>query len=978
MSFLLISCSPGIQTLIEKKEFEKAETLISQSLVKDSLNLDLIIKLSQILIDETNPSSNAFAAFNNIKKAERIFNNSNSTLKSEYIKKNISYQSISKLKFNIIQFSVFKIKKTKDIDGATAFLSAFDDAPFETKLIIENFRDSLEMEKAKEESSIFYFKQFLKKYPNSIYRKEIINLLDSTSFQFALESESIEFLINYIRDFPDSKYSEEAFINLHKLEFNKVKEENTITAYLNFINQYPNAQQIYEAKKIIEALQFEKAQSLNTVQEYKNFIKSHPESKFVKEAQNAIEFIEFESLSANENCNRIKNFTEEFPNSKFRKQAYERFIDCEYNSNIQKENWESYFRFYHFFKDNPRINQAKDSLLTFCFKSNDLQLVNFAINDLQVNNKELILKYYDFLTSDGEEISIRKYQNKFKEEINEKRIKSDLDIAKEYKVLLTNNIFKPIDIKEHLRFIKKAQNKESGFIALQRGIEEQLWRGDYNKAILFINENEINKNNQKASSLFALMKKNDGFIKYVEMNRGLFNSTDYEYSPSFLKNDNLVLLQSYKGNISSSNNIYVASMIDSTWNITNKLTGNYFKKQNVTLTHSATSFGNDALLVSGGNEFVKYSIANRNDPGEIIHPYEISQEEWRGDGFLTSNGNLIIYSAYIEDAGKNITNLTELPYHGDFQLPSDLYVSQKLDDKTWSKPINLGKSINTRYSERYPFLTPDLKTLYFSSDGHGGLGRLDIYMSTRLREDCWDCWTEPINLGPPVNSPGNDVEFRLNFRQDLCCMTREYPQNEIGSDVEIILSLSNRSRQSLGKITSELNSLHSRLNEQNISVSFHLVSNDCSYPILSKLKSGTNLQALQSQLDNNFDFENNVLFRAYNNVTGNLLNEQSDSKLTNKHIVIISDGSVNLCGYDEKPNNLYSNNKVNLYTTILKLPNYIEYESFNQYFNDGNNTTITTDSDQDLKSTFELLYASILLFRNQPSNKDIKIFKKLN
>lgn len=88
----------------------------------------------------------------------------------------------------------------------------------------------------------------------------------------------------------------------------------------------------------------------------------------------------------------------------------------------------------------------------------------------------------------------------------------------------------------------------------------------------------------------------------------------------------------------------------------------------------------------------------------------------------------------------------------------DLYVSKKQDDGSWSKMINLGESINTPQFETSPFLMNDEKTLFFSSNGHGGEGELDIFVSYRL-DDSWENWSEPINLGSTVNSSGYDYDF---------------------------------------------------------------------------------------------------------------------------------------------------------------------------------------------------------------------------
>ncbi|MDP4281997.1 MAG: OmpA family protein [Bacteroidota bacterium] len=86
----------------------------------------------------------------------------------------------------------------------------------------------------------------------------------------------------------------------------------------------------------------------------------------------------------------------------------------------------------------------------------------------------------------------------------------------------------------------------------------------------------------------------------------------------------------------------------------------------------------------------------------------------------------------------------------------DIYRSIKADDGTWGTPINLGPSINTSHNEKSPFIHPDGKTLYFSSDGWMGLGGYDIFYS-RLSDD--GSWLKPVNLGYPINSADDDVGF---------------------------------------------------------------------------------------------------------------------------------------------------------------------------------------------------------------------------
>lgn len=85
----------------------------------------------------------------------------------------------------------------------------------------------------------------------------------------------------------------------------------------------------------------------------------------------------------------------------------------------------------------------------------------------------------------------------------------------------------------------------------------------------------------------------------------------------------------------------------------------------------------------------------------------------------------------------------------------DIYVSERLTDTTWGKATNLGSVINTRWNENTPFLTPDGKRLFFSSEGHSGMGGYDIFYSEIKNGE----WTEPVNIGYPINTTDDDVFF---------------------------------------------------------------------------------------------------------------------------------------------------------------------------------------------------------------------------
>ncbi len=89
----------------------------------------------------------------------------------------------------------------------------------------------------------------------------------------------------------------------------------------------------------------------------------------------------------------------------------------------------------------------------------------------------------------------------------------------------------------------------------------------------------------------------------------------------------------------------------------------------------------------------------------------------------------------------------------------DLYYAIRTDTG-WSEAYNLGPTLNSPYDETTPFLALDGRTLYFSSNRTGSIGGLDVFVSTF--DAAKRTWSEPLNLGTPINSPGDEAFFRLS------------------------------------------------------------------------------------------------------------------------------------------------------------------------------------------------------------------------
>lgn len=140
-----------------------------------------------------------------------------------------------------------------------------------------------------------------------------------------------------------------------------------------------------------------------------------------------------------------------------------------------------------------------------------------------------------------------------------------------------------------------------------------------------------------------------------------------------------------------------------------------------------------------GNFDLYYSEIIKDKWGEITNmgPNVNDPKQWDSQPSISPDGKTLLFATY-----RDTVNFT-----------SDIYKTVK-QNGTWSKATPL--SINTNGNEKSPFIHPDNKTLYFSSDSLPGMGGFDIYL---CRKNDKGEWGKPINLGYPINTESDEVGF---------------------------------------------------------------------------------------------------------------------------------------------------------------------------------------------------------------------------
>lgn len=189
---------------------------------------------------------------------------------------------------------------------------------------------------------------------------------------------------------------------------------------------------------------------------------------------------------------------------------------------------------------------------------------------------------------------------------------------------------------------------------------------------------------------------------------------------------------------------------------TSEQAGDVWKKAEL-LDNKLDSKGNESVLTISpdGNQIYLY---NGNENGGDIMVSELKKGNWKSPKGISNK----ILSKEKETTIAFSPDGTEMFFvsNQDGTIGGmDLFYS-KLDEKEkWSEPINMGAAINTIYDEEGVYWHPKEDKVYFSSQGHNSMGGFDVFVIERDEEGMW---SNPANLGYPINSPNDDIFFKID------------------------------------------------------------------------------------------------------------------------------------------------------------------------------------------------------------------------
>lgn len=223
------------------------------------------------------------------------------------------------------------------------------------------------------------------------------------------------------------------------------------------------------------------------------------------------------------------------------------------------------------------------------------------------------------------------------------------------------------------------------------------------------------------------------------------NSINDEYFPSVTSdNEILYFTQKQTNDTYPNEDIYVSEKQNGVWSKASKLGSSINSEMNEGA-HCISASGKYLLFASdnykNGNEGRIDIFIAKKQGNDWLTPANmgrnINTRSWDSQPVLSADSKQLFFVSD-KKGGKG---------------GSDIYVSNIAEDKKFGEATNLSTVLNTPFDEQRPYLHPDGKTMYFSSDGHPGFGGKDLFKST-LGEN--GIWSEPINLGYPINTKGDE------------------------------------------------------------------------------------------------------------------------------------------------------------------------------------------------------------------------------
>lgn len=552
---------------------------------------------------------------------------------------------------------------------------------------------------------------FLGKYPDTGRREAIWKKIYQRTLA---ERPGLSTLEDFAKTYPNYPFMDELQAEkerqIEKMGVQLLEKPDASAAVLrDFIEQYPESAQTTALWRRLYAMA---TQDEPTTAGLRNFIQRYPDYPFAEEVQQLIRQInqrdEKRRFDEIVDIRRAVEFLEDYPGSQYL----------------------------------PALEDRIYKMLAGSYRLQNL-LKFLEVYPQSRYRQEILGQIYVAMTSDGSLSSVTAFEQRYPDFADKKQLERDRQLA-----ALPNLINVPYTHDKQADFetyIRQAAPGHRAYRVLYQYIYPDLqaenWPAAAQKVRSF--KADFGDTHGPYNELLTILNQSGQYNMQLKSISGLVNTPAEEYAPVISADgQTLLFCGRFRADNLGKEDIFIAHRSGGEWQAP-ELLRDLSSAEDNEAPEALSADNNTMLLFVDGELGISEKTAGGWSAVEKL-PSTINRSYWQADARITADGKAMLFASEEGDYGKR-----------------DIYVSVKDEQGHWGEAINLGPVINTTEVDRTPFLHPDMKTLYFSSVGHAGLGKMDVFMSKRLNENAWTEWSKPVNLGTALNSVGNDWDFKV-------------------------------------------------------------------------------------------------------------------------------------------------------------------------------------------------------------------------
>ena len=394
--------------------------------------------------------------------------------------------------------------------------------------------------------------------------------------------------------------------------------------------------------------------------------------------------------------------------------------------------------------DSPLADQALAELRRLIYANHDIEAARYYVEHFPLDPfySEVYSRYYSWFALEGNAGPLRIFENQNPDFPFPRALENDLEQAEDADTILLLGPYREEQYIKYASYVRYLTGRGLAFVPLQRMLQPLLSARQYPAALERVQQFDISFENrwadQYAELQHILTTANPNRTLRAELegrhiSHPVVNAADGRlYFTVSTPQGNIICRTSGKSGASGKTDTVRFSNSDAT---------------DLTLFNFYAN-GQRMLLGSGGDIW----IAERDgDSWRIseLPSYPVNTDYIETDAYMVPDGSGMLLAS--DRPGGHNLQPSGSYFHGDTALATDLYFIPH-SPYGWGTPVNLGIGLNTPYCERCPLLSSNLRTLYFISDGYGGLGYGDVMVAERTAAD-WTSWSTPKNVGREINGP---------------------------------------------------------------------------------------------------------------------------------------------------------------------------------------------------------------------------------